>query len=167
MNNKEQLQKQADKLQEELDKLKQQIEECDDEKTDRVFEGNIYYYIDDISCCAEGSIEENTPIDNDRFETGNYFKTKEEAEQYIKNLKTKMKLKRLAKRLNKGVEFDWEDVTQRKYYIKCYLSERELQCDWVVTHQSARIYCLDKDFLNIAIQEIGKQALIDYLKSGV
>ena len=171
MNNKEQLQKQADKLQEELDKLKQQIEECDKEQnTDRANVGEPYYYIDDVICMPIISSEDDGLIDDSRYEIGNYFKTEVEAKQHIKNLKTKMKLKRLAERLNNGVEIDWSNSSQRKFYLMAdlyYRDDIELKqnhCLWI---KASTIYCLDEDFLEIAKKEIGEQALIDYLKSGV
>lgn len=53
------------------------------------------------------------------FEYGLYFKTKEEAEQHLKERKLLFKLHQWAKEKNGDWELDWEDERQRKVFI-CY-----------------------------------------------
>lgn len=166
MHNKEQLQKQAHKLQEELDKLKQQIEECDKEETDRVQRGKPYFYLSSHGYITE-TLDKYQATDDIRYELGNYFKTKDEAIEYRTYLETKMKLKMLAKRLNKGKLMDWQDDNQQKYYLFFNHEREEISMERNQIYQHPTIYCLSSNFRNIAISEIGKQALIDYLKSEV
>lgn len=66
-------------------------------------------------------------FDNDKFsktvfEHGLYFKTKEEAEQHLKERKLLFKLHQWAKFKNEGWEPDWEDEKQRKVFITYYKS---------------------------------------------
>lgn len=168
MNNKEQLQKQAQKLQEELDKLKQQIEECDKEETDRVTKGADYFAISPIGELSK-LLEEYSSYDDACYDIGNYFKTREEAGQHVKNLKTKIKLKRLAQRLNKGKNLIFNTYEQGcKYYLTYSFNDDKIyDCSANLLKAGSTIYCLDPEFKDVAIKEIGEQALIDYLKSEV
>ena len=107
-------------------------------------------------------------IDNFNYSKGNYFKCKEDAEQCLKNLKTKQKLKDLALKLNNGKEIDWSDMEQTKFFIvlnctKDYLEQNHTYriCD------VGQVHCLDRGFLTRAIMEIGKDNLINLIKSGV
>ena len=81
-------------------------------------DGETVYYIG----CVDGSIYGRYYcVDNwdDKFmfEHGLYFKTKEEAEQYLKERKLIFKLKQYAKEKNNGWEPDWENVSQYKYSV--------------------------------------------------
>lgn len=64
----------------------------------------------------------NSFIDKSMFEMGEYFKTKKEAEQYLKKCKLLFKLKQYAKFKNEGWELDWNDEKQRKVFITYYKS---------------------------------------------
>lgn len=74
----------------------------------------------------------NSAIDIYMFEHGLYFKTKEEAEQYLKERKLLFKLHQWAKLKNDGWEPDWEDSNENKYYIYCSRSRgvKEIRVDW-------------------------------------
>lgn len=63
------------------------------------------------------------------FEYGIYFKTKEEAEQYLKERKLLFKLQQWAKEKNNGWVPDWED-TEYKYYIYYNHNEEEFGIGW-------------------------------------
>lgn len=112
--------------------------------------------------------ENGHTIDNFNYFKGNYFKSEREAEQYLKNLITKQKLKDLALKLNNGKEIDWSDMEQTKFFIvlnctKDYLEQNHTYriCD------VGQVHCLDRGFLTRAIMEIGKDNLINLIKSGV
>lgn len=152
------------KMQEEkIEEYKKQIEEL--KKEDAVWkpkQDKQYYYI------ALGDVEWskfNNDVDEDNYEIGNCFKTKEEAEKVVRHLKTRAKLQRIADRLNKGQEIDWKDTEQPKYEIS-YNCTHEIIDNISSPYYKIQgaIYCLDRDFKNIAIKEIGKEELIAYLK---
>ncbi len=49
-----------------------------------------YYFIDD-EFTVQCSIEENLSLDSNRYEIGNYFRTLEQAEEYIEKIKSILK----------------------------------------------------------------------------
>lgn len=100
----------------------------------------------------------------DRYNIGNYFKTKEEAEKYKQNLIITQKLKDIALRLNDGVEIDWNiEETQFKYYIELYSDDLE-QSYTQDYKQAGVVYCLSDKFLETAIKEIDEKELREYIK---
>ena len=69
-------------------------------------------------------------FDNDKFSKtvfkhGLYFKTKEEAEQHLKEQRLLFKLHQWAKLKNDGWELDWEDDSQEKVFIYCFKNLKE------------------------------------------
>lgn len=66
---------------------------------------------------GETSFWANNNFDEGMFEHGLYFKTKEEAEQYLKECKLLFKLQQWAKFKNDGWEPDWSNGDEEKYYI--------------------------------------------------
>lgn len=54
----------------------------------RAENGQAYYYVTDLFL-LEVKIEENSPRDSVRYMIGNYFLTKERAELFIKNIRSK------------------------------------------------------------------------------
>lgn len=163
---------------EQIDELKQRIEQLEKEvKTDesniavtdvrwQPVLGQTYFYLD-----AFGNVEsinwDFDDIDYYRFNIGNCFKTRQEGEDYRENLLTKQALKDLALKLNKGAEIDWDDEMETKYML--YINERKQLAqnssfDFIDLGQ---IYCLSKEFLNIAKDHIGEEKLIKLIKSGL
>lgn len=109
-----------------------------------------------------------TSSDDKRYLLGNYFKTRQEAEEYKENLLTKQRLKDLALRLNNGVKIDWNNDTQSKYTMSYREISNELHpVTWHENRYMGAVYCLDKHFFKIATQEIGEDKLIKLMKSGV
>ena len=101
-----------------------------------------------------------TQYDTARFNMGNYFKTEKEAEKVAEKIKIYVELKRLAERLNNGREINWNDNNQSKYYIEYYPSSQTIVFDRSYSYQKQGvIYCLDREFKDIAIKEIGKDRL--------
>lgn len=70
-------------------------------------------------------IRNGSSADRLMFETGSYFKTKEEAKQYLKERKLVFKLHQWAKEKNDGWELDWEDDSQEKVFIYCFKNLKE------------------------------------------
>ena len=122
-----------------------------------------YYYLNDCGG-IEIETDEDYPVDNFRYSIGNYFETKEEAENYKEKLIIEQELRDIAMELNKGEKIDWED-TQEKYYLSYDLDHYDLLdlCTYSVKDQGA-IHCLDKNFKDVAIERIGEERLAKYLK---
>lgn len=128
--------------------------------------GQRYFYLDDggVIRCVEWHYDDE---DKFHFNTGNCFKTEQEAEEYKENLLTKQQLKDLALELNNGVEIDRKDIEQEKYYI--YFDHRTLNIQQTCVYLShyLDVYCLNNQFLTIAKDRIGEEKLIKLIESGV
>ena len=104
-------------------------------------------------------MEMNDDQDDGSYEIGNYFRTKEEAEKVVEKIKIYTQLKDLALRLNQGRKVDWNSSVQAKWHIY-YDHNDSLTTIGNYRYQDlGQIYCLDKNFLEIAKQEIGEENL--------
>jgi hypothetical protein len=154
-------------------KLKRKLEELQDEK-DKVEnkkwipkEGEKYYFATHFGVVGV-AIYEGASGDEWCIEQGNYFRSENEAELYLENLKTKAELKVLADELNGGNVIDWNDFHQEKYYLICDVYNNRIDdssCETCMI--SGNVYCLDANFLKTAIECIGEKRLIDMIKAGV
>lgn len=114
------------------------------------------------------NIELEDTIDEFNYKTRNYFKTKEEAEEYRERLKTYYDLKDLADELNGDKKVNWNDKNQKKYNIY-YDFDSKKQLNYTTSHYIkyiGQIYCLDENFLDIALERIGKDRLEKLFKEG-
>lgn len=159
------------KLTEKISKLKGEIEE-ELSKRFRALKGEEYFVVG-----MKGDIckvtEENTKFDNYNYETGNYFRSEEEAKQKIKHLKIETKLKDLALKLNNGNFVDWNNTSQTKFSIVYDYSEDPYERNKKVGlrlrsynyYKKADIYCLNSSFLEEAKREIGEEELEEFYKN--
>ena len=157
--------KTIEELENELKNLSQELENLkkEKEKENKRWRGSlnqIYYYISDDTHSCRVSKEDGHPIDNRRYSIGNYFQTEEQAQKTVEKLKIYTQLKDLALRLNKGEKIDWTNINQYKYSI-CYDHLRALDFESnIATSVLGQIYCLDRNFLDIAKREIGEENLL-------
>ena len=165
MNEIEKLKEKQEELERDLEELGTQINELEKKeitKSGKRWRGvndRFYWYIES-DCEVYGEYETDDDYDNARYETCNYFRTKEEAEKTVEKIKIYTRLKDLALRLNKGKKIDWDNSTSAKWSIDLSNSNNALQCCYAYKGQDVgQIYCLDPDFLNIAKQEIGEENL--------
>ena len=158
-----------EELKQELKKLENKINELENKgnnkyKRKRLKRGEIFWYLDEFGEVGE-TYESYSKEDDFNYNVGNYFKTKEQAENYIEKLLIEQELKDIALELNKGEETDWENSNQDKYYLGFDYYKDEI--DYYVNNRSKKqgaIYCLDKDFKDVAIERIGEERLTKYLK---
>ena len=102
------------------------------------------------------------------YSQGNCFQTKEEAEEYLENLKTKAELRALAEELNGDEVIDWSNAEQYKYCINYLDAEGCLSFNRSTVYKlQGVIYCLVSNFRVKAIERIGEERLIKMIKSGV
>ena len=163
MNEIEKLKEKQEKLERDLEELGIQLNELEEKKITksgkrwRCVKDRFYWYIEG-DCEVYGEYETDDDYDNARYETGNYFRTKEEAKKTVEKIKIYARLKDLALRLNEGREVNWDDSAQDKWYI--YYEYNSLTTTASYGYQDiGQIYCLDKNFLEIAKQEIGEENL--------
>lgn len=101
------------------------------------------------------------------LENFNCFQTEEEAKKEAEKILVRRKLEDIASRLNKDNEIDWENSTQFKYCIYFdFVSNEIISCQTSRKKGQGTIYCLNKSFKNVAVEEIGKERLTKYLKKG-
>lgn len=164
MDNLEELKKQISELQSKVDKLENQKKEEKNRKRWRARINDRYFYVDKNGK-ADDTLEINDREDDFRYKTRNYFKTEEEEEEYQEIMNTYYDLMDLAEELNNGEKIDWHNEYQCKFPI--YYS---FKCDTLdegrayVCKELGQIYCLDEDFLEKAIEKIGKDKLIKLFK---
>ena len=126
--------------------------------------GDIYYFIE-----ANGTVYEdkwtNDSFDQQRFYLYNYFKTNEEAQREIDRRLIIAKLNEIANRLNGGQAIQWNSAIQRKYYLNLDTGVSLGLSFSLINKMEGTTYCLSEDFLEVAVDEIGKQELFDYMKN--
>lgn len=163
MNNLQELEKKYEELGKKIERLKQ----AKSSKRRKPEWKKSYYYIDSATNIGE-SVWSNTVPDNFRYSQNNCFKTEQEAQEHLENLKTKGELRLLAEELNEDEVIDWNDDDQDKYFIQydfhLKMLMREYNCD---VQNQGTIYCLNETFLDKAINHIGEERLIKMIKSGV
>jgi hypothetical protein len=123
--NKEQLINQFDeKLQQLRDEFISKLE--DDKKefelTYPEHEETLYYISNASANICDIYFFDNDNFSKNVFEHGLYFKTREEAEQQLKERKLLFKLQQWAKEKNDGWKPDWKDGEQKKTFITYYKS---------------------------------------------
>ena len=157
MDNLEEIKKQISELQNKVNKLENQEKEKNKRWRARI--NDTYSFVDDsgdVVTCHEY----NEYGDNYRYKTRNYFATYEEAEEYKEVMNTYYDLMGLAEELNNGEKIDWNDNQQCKYTIYYDFEDNFLnRNNAYVCKEFGQIYCLDGDFLEKAIEKIGKDKL--------
>ena len=121
-----------------------------------------YFYIED---CMGVSDDRNVqaPIDYCRFNIGNFFKTKIEAEHILEKLKVIHELQKFAYENNEG-EIDWKNFNQCKYYLVYDTEDEELYVDYSIQCESEpfNIYFTSSKIAKRAIEEIGEDRIKKY-----
>ena len=124
-----------------------------------------YWYITDYGTVNYTLFMPKIQNDNMRFKNYDCFKTREEVEQELEKILIRRQLEDIARRLNRGERIDWDNDDQRKYFIRFNYWQGIIELDNSFRQQfQGVIYCLDKNFLNTAVQEIGEERLINYLR---
>ena len=122
-----------------------------------------YYYIDAFGNVLS-QIKSGHYSDNAFWENYNCFQTREQAEQEAEKILVRRQLEDIAKCLNKGQEIDWSDENQYKWYFVYDTTFGFATYSVSENTTQGVVYCLDKNFLNTAIKEIGEGRLIKYLR---
>ena len=139
------------------------LEECENERW-KPKPSEEYYCVDDDSAVRRIKFNIMSDYDRDRIRTYNCFQTREQAEQEAEKILVRRMLEDIARRLNKGNKINWESASPRKYHL-CID-----KCDYIYsnvcysTKYQGTVYCLDENFKDAAIQEIGEERLKKYLR---
>lgn len=121
-----------------------------------------YFYIED---CMGVSDDRNVqaPIDYCRFNIGNYFKTKEEAEHMLEKLKVIHELQKFAYENNER-EIDWNDTKQYKCFLIYDTDDKKICVDYrtYVKNELFNIYFTSFNLARQAIAKIGEDRIKKY-----
>ena len=121
-----------------------------------------YFYIED---CMGVSDDRNVqaPIDYCRFNIGNCFKTKEEAEHILEKLKVIHELQKFAYENNEG-EIDWNNFSQNKFYLIYDSEVNNILVDYFTFTRtnSFNIYFTSFKVAKKAIKTIGEDRIKKY-----
>ena len=160
---KEEILKEIKKTKEHLSNMEKMLKECDERWKPKDF--SPYFYVDSCMKIEESNFYNDTYIHSERYNTYSTFKTKKEAQQEVEKILVRRQIEDIARRLNKGNKIDWNDKEQIKYSICLDAINNEIIWDNEVQYISQGIvYCLDMNFYNVGIQEIGEERLKAYLR---
>lgn len=141
-----------------------EAEFIDEYEYTRQHDGEDYYYVDTSLNMVEHEKEWHCDEDDIRFYSGNYFETEEEAIKFARVLDTRGKLRKLALELNEGREMNFGYGSGWKYYLwYSYMDNKIKQQSVEWGKEAGVIYCLDKKFIDKAIERIDRKRLTEYL----
>lgn len=157
--NKEEILKEIEKTKQHLTNMEKMLKECDEMwKPEK---GEMFYYLNSYNIAISETWDASYS-DAEHYNIYNCFKTREKAEQEAENILIRRQLEDIARRLNKGKEIDWYDSEQSKYCIELYCNN--IITNFYLAHKTqGTVYCLDKNFKDVVIKEIGKERLKAYL----
>lgn len=101
----------------------------------------------------------NSEMDNGAYNQNNVFKTRKEAELESKRRALVTKIQRFRDECNAGKQFNWEDISQEKYYI-CYDSWTDdlyVSKSHMINNLVVFGYFLDEDDAENAAEMFDKQ----------
>ena len=160
--NKEEILKEIKKTEEHLANMKKMLKEHNERWKPN--SGDAYYYIDAFGNVLS-QIETGHYSDSAFWKSYNCFPTREQAEAEAEKILVRRMLEDIAIRLNKGQKIDWNNGKQFKYYICIDSCDNEIIWGREIQYISQGVvYCLDMNFYNVAIQEIGEEQLKKYLR---
>ena len=152
------------KTKEHLANMEKMLEKCEYERWNPK-PSQEYYCIDDGNDVRRVNFNIMNAYDRDRIKAYNCFQTREQAETEAEKTLVRRMLEDIARRLNKGNKIDWNNDKQIKYFICIDSLDNEIIWNREVRFISQGIvYCLDINFYNVAIKEIGEGRLIEYLR---
>ena len=161
--NKQKIMDEINKTKEHLANMKKMLEEFEYERWEPE-NGEEYFYVDNVGIVQNALFDNTMGYHLALCRTLNCFKTREEAKQEIEKIIVRRQLEDIARRLNKGRELDWNDEHQYKWYFAYSTTFGFATYSVYENTTQGVIYCLDKNFLNTAIKEIGEGRLIKYLR---
>ena len=161
----QELEQNISSIKEELSKLEEKLKTFKSGVDRQMPEnGDIYYFIGGVRASVFENKWTNDSYDQQRFNSYNYFKTEEEAQREIDRRLIKAKLNEIANRLNGGQVINWDSAIQRKYYFNLDSGVSLGLSFSLINKVEGTTYCLSRDFLEVAIEEIGEECLVKYIK---
>lgn len=163
MNNIEELKQELERHKTEIERIEKQLEEKKSVKRWRADKGGDYCFINDHG--GNGyCLEINSFRDAYSYASGNYFQTKQEAENYKRRLLLTQQIKDIALELNDGVEIDWKNNDQIKYYFYWSFCDSIVQYFNRANKTLNAIYSLSDKFLETVQSRISEEDLLFLFK---
>lgn len=161
--NKREILNEINKTKEHLANMEKMLAKCEYERW-KPKNDELYYYVSDIGRVSEARNHGWSPSINFE-EFYNCFRSEKQAEAEAEKILIRRQLEDIARRLNKGRNIDWFKCYQKKYYLGySYINSRiTRECRTTMIAEGA-VYCLDENFLDVALEEIGKERLRKYLR---
>ena len=161
--NEQEILDEINKTKEHLANMERMVKECENGRW-KPNSCDPYYYIDAFGNVLS-QIKSGHYSDNAFWENYNCFQTREQAEQEAEKILVRRQLEDIAKRLNKGEKIDWLNSNQYKYSLHFSFFLNKICITYNIHNkEQGTVYCLDKSFEDVAIQEIGEQRLKTYLR---
>lgn len=154
------LEERIEALEKKVKELSKSVPEEPENKRWRAEKGEKYWLVSHYGLITY-NVEDDYRVDSGCYNRGNYFKTKEEAELYEKKRAVTQKVKDIAIRLGEPTEEDWRDSGIAKYYLghDCLADKVARLATSYIFRVQGTIYCLDDNFLNTCLAEIGEEDL--------
>lgn len=169
-------------LQTQLEDAKDELEKVKDFKEQQrtrnwlCNDGMVFYSLDHLLDVMQISYARGRKHDEQLKRFGNVFKTKEKAKHYSNFLLVQRQLQLLALRLNEAIKneqmgnldrvINYHNDTTVLYYIEYDFKNNKLIQKYVpkdTTILPGVIYCYDKNFLQIALEQLGEFNIMDYM----
>ena len=142
------------------EQLKQLGIEAGKNKRERVKVGDVFFFVD-RSNYIDSCVDSRATRSNYCYDTHNYFKTKEEAEEYANVLEIKRQLMRFADEHNDKI--DWKDSQTLKWHLYCGEPRETIMIGYTAHKKAETIYFSSQKLAKQAIDTIGKENIIKYL----
>lgn len=169
--NKQEILDDIKKTEEHLTNMIKMLEECESERW-KPKEGEKYWYLTNSNQVSQIDYTSTRSYkyedDYQRWSVYNCFQTRQQAEAEAEKILVRRILEDIARRLNKSKEIDWNNFAQDKYFLgidynKYLAMSVGLSCCNNIRTQGT-VYCLNRNFKDVAIQEIGEERLKKYLR---
>ena len=118
--------------------------------------GTVYYYLNNTGDIYK-STWGNHPIDKDRFNIGNYFETREEAEHQVERLKVITELKHFAEPKDRK----WDD-NNKHWYFYIHFMDDCLYYSYAFNAKHGEIYFSSKEDAIKAVETVGEDRVKKY-----
>lgn len=142
--------------------LQEKIERLENEKENIRWraESRGSYWLLNRSGEVKNYNECNDVTDEYCYKTRNYFKTEKEAKEYREKVNTYYELMDFAEELSRDNPVDWNNLEQRKYYIRYDVEDDFFRQNYVTyCTDMCQIYCIDYNFREKVLAKFGEEKL--------
>lgn len=162
--NREQILEEINKTKEHLVNMEKMLQECEYKRWKPKEDENYYFVDSDLKVINDNWA--NIEGQRDIYNVYNCFQTKEQANSEFEKILIRRQLEDIARRLNKGKKIDWDNFDQYKYFISFNCATQLIERGFYNLKNKVQgvVYCLSDDFVSVAIQEIGEEQLMRYLR---